>query len=174
MQGPGSYNTTRKDQDEMKCLACMDKIMAKLGNLGLSFFMTSDKKNILCKTYGYVSFDAITGGATTNTPSSSTTTCPHSIAGSPCPYTICKYPNAQCHYHSALMIGNASNNTSDEDLTCNRVVGCLFRITPTDIYNGIFLHVIKLHGEKCDLKMTFNMDDSGASELVNLIQFLVE
>ena len=46
--------------------------------------------------------------------------------------------------------------------------------TLKDVSIGKTAKVIKLHGEKCDLKMTFNMDDSGAAELVNLIQFLVE
>lgn len=162
---------TRKDQDKLKCLACIDKISTKLGNLGLSFFMTSDRKNILCKTYGTVSFDGIVNNESSNT---GATTCPHSTSSS-CPHTVCKYPKASCHYHNAHNIGNNSNNTDDDtNKLPDKFTGCLFRITPTDIYNGIFLHAIKLHGETCDLKMTFNYDEAGATELVNIIKFLVK
>lgn len=162
--------------EKAKSLACMDKIAKKLDNLELQYIMTSDRENILCKTYSSVSFnDNAVNGGTTNTPSTSTT-CPHSSSGT-CPHPVCKYPKAQCQYHMAKQMGNTYGVTEEVDASITlstKLPECLFRITPTDIYNGIFLHVIKLHGEKCDLKMTFSYGDNGASELVNIIKFLVK
>ena len=167
--------------DKMKCLACMDKIQTKLGNLGLSFFMTSDRENILCKTYGDISFDNGSSNGSSNNGNGTTTlpshvhVCPHSLNHTNCPYTACKYPNMKCHIHNAAQLGNTSNDTEGEtsNVTSAKFTGCLFRIMPTDIYNGIFLHVIKLHGETCDLKMTFSFGDNGATELVEIIKFLI-
>lgn len=170
----------RKESDKLKCLACMDKIKKQLDYLGLNYIMTSDKENILCKVYGDVSFGN-SGSNGSNTSEGTTTlpshihVCPDSLNRTHCPHTACIYPKAQCHLHSAPQIGNESNNTEGE--TTNKVsakfTGCLFRIMPTDIYNGIFLHAIKLHGETCDLKMTFDFDDNGAIEVVNVLKFLI-
>ena len=161
--------------DKAKCLVGMDKIKKKLNNLGLNCIMTSDRENILCKSYGDASFDNVSNSSTNNSTTlpSHNYVCPDSIGHSHCPHTVCKYPKAQCHMHSAYQIGNESNNPEGD--TSNKLsekfTGCLFRIMPTDIYNGIFLHTIKLHGETCDLKMTFSYDD--IDELVEVLKFLI-
>ena len=161
---------TSKESDKMKCLSCMDKISTKLDNLRISFFMTSDRNNILCKTYGDVSFNIINSG--NNSTNNGATICPDCLGNNHCPHSICTHPKAKCHFSNARQLGNILDTI--EDNSDDKFMSCLFRITPTDIYNGIFLHVIKLHGETCDLKMTFKYDEAAATELVNVIKFLVE
>ena len=180
-----TFTYAKKESDKLKCIACMDKIKRKLDNLGLQYIMTSDKENILCKVYGDVSFNnggnetgnSNISGGTTQLPSH-IHVCPHSLNQSNCPYTACKYPNMKCYCHNAADLGNNSNNTESDNNSSNtespaKFTGCLFRIMPTDIYNGIFLHAIKLHGETCDLKMTFNFDDNAATELIEVLKFLI-
>lgn len=157
-----------------ECFKCMDKIKKKLDGLGLSNIMTSDKENILCKVYGGDNTNINTAAATADTYSGK---CPYSNFSS-CPYTSCRYPNSTCHHHSAENENN-SNSNNDSTLSDNLKVfeiysDSLFRIMPTDIYTGIFLHVIKFHGETCELKMTFEYTDNGVEDIINTIKFLIE
>lgn len=173
-----TFTYTKKESDKLKCLACMDKIKRKLDSLGLNYIMTSDRENILCKVYGDVSFgnggnDSTNNGNGATQLPSHVHVCPHSLNHTNCPYTACKYPNMKCHIHNATQLGNTSSDIEGEtsNETSAKFTGSLFRIMPTDIYNGIFLHAIKLHGETCDLKMTFsyNKDD----EIVRVLKFLI-
>lgn len=157
------------DQNKSECLRCMEQIKRRLDNLGLSTIMTSNKENILCKSTGEESLNSTKSISTTNLASK----CPSMTVDGKCPHTSCKYPNASCHIHNTGNMSGSNDTTLLPSVleTC----GCsLFRIMPTDIHSGIFLHVIKLHGEMCELKMTFDYTDTGVTELVNIIKFLVE
>ena len=168
------------DQNKPKCIDAMDKIKRKLDSLGLNTIMTSDKENILCKVSGDFEFKDNTN-TINNFNKTVTGKCPATINSNitNCPYTACKYPNATCHLHKESNANNSNStntdNTNSNNSMCetlNVYSGSLFRIMPNDIHTGIFLHVIKLHGETCDLKMSFNYDNP--LELVEIIKFLLK
>ena len=145
------------EQNKAKCLDCMEKIKRRLDETGFSTFMTPDKENVLCK----VSANGLANTtklvySNTNT---SNTTCPHVTATS-CPHTACKYPNVKCSHHNHI---NSDNNDYNNTLESTVSIGdnSVFRIMPNDIYTGLFLHVIKLHGEICELKMSFEYNENG-------------
>lgn len=169
------------NQNKHECIKYMDKIKKQLDSFGFDSIITSNKENILCKVPGDFKATNNSTAIVKTTGVGLTTTCPHT-ASSACPYTACRYPNATCHHHNHNIgnvgnnnNGNNSNNDNDGALEAIGVCSCsLFRIMPTDIHNGLFLHVIKLHGETCELKMTFECSDDGATELVNVLKFLVE
>lgn len=165
------------NQNKMKCIQAMDKIKRNLDNFGFSNIMTNDKMNILCKVPGdYSSNNKVSGATSIST--SIVTTCPHSLKETGCPYTVCKYPNSTCHFHSNTgndsSADNSDSSVSEGLLEVSGIYySSLFRIFPTDIHDGLFLHVIKLHGETCDLKMTFSYEDTAIVEIINIIKFLV-
>lgn len=166
------------EQNKSKCIECMDKIKRKLNELGYSILMTNNKENILCKvsdvkTNNYnTELTVVNTGASTVSPN-----CPYANNTSTnCPYSVCKYPSTQCHKHGSSDIGNnATDSNTEAILEAITVPRCsLFRIRPDDIYTGLFLHVVKLHGEICELKMSFEYNDSGVAELISVINFLVK
>lgn len=170
------------DQNKMKCIQCMDKIKRNLDKLGYSNIMTSDKMNILCKV-NPDDLDKNNSNIKGSTSSSfGIPTCQHANTGK-CPYTVCKYPNATCNYHHHNNIGNNGDSTTEGNPNSDSLSGLLevsntyheslFRLMPNDIDTGIFLHAIKLHGETCDLKMTFGYDDIDITEIIRVIKFLV-
>ena len=165
---------------ENKAKECMNKIKRRLEELKINFIMTTanNRDNILCKIPGLSDNSndtkVVTTGATLPA-----TTCPYMHSNSTCPYTACKYPGVQCHKHnpntgngSSVDSGNSSTSGALEAIMIPRC--SLFRIMPTDTFSGIFLHVIKLHGEICDLKMTFEYTDTGVADLIDVIKFLSE
>lgn len=178
------------DSNKLECLKCMDNIKKRLDNLGFSTLMTGDKKNILCK---YSGGDLTTGLGDKNisnvtssnsiTATTMATTCPVSRSSAKCPYPSCIYPSSQCHLHRPgdnTESGTESDSSKEDKDTCvvgetlEVYTGSLFRIMPNDIYSGLLLHVIKLHGETCELKMPFDYTETGVMELVNVIKFLVK
>ena len=175
------------DQNKQKCIECMDKIKRVLDSTGFATFMTTNKENILCK---YSSSDSINVNNDNNNSNNNTNTvavissCPVARSSAKCPYPKCIYPSsATCHLHSANKEDNNDSNNSSSDNNTNFVglgetidkyTGSLFRIRPNDIYTGLSLHAIKLHGETCELKMSFDYDDNGVLEIVNIIRFLVK
>jgi hypothetical protein len=135
------------NQDLHKCIAAMDKLKKNLDNLKINSLITKDKMNILCRV----------------SPVSSATRaiCPD-ITNNGCPHTKCEHPNFTCNHHSKY----------NYDTEFDYAYRTLFRIMVNDIHDGLFLHVIKLDGEKCDLKMSFKYDDSGIAEIIEVIKFL--
>ena len=166
------------NQNKQECIKYMDKVKKQLDSLGLSTIMTSNKENILCKVPG--DYKNSNTGTALNTSYSIANTCPHAATSNACPYTVCKYPNAACHHHNNGNMSDGSTSNTDNSNNCvlsgtlETYSGSLFRIMPNDIYSGLFLHAIKLHGETCDLKMSFDYSDDAVKELVNVIKFLVE
>ena len=151
----------KRDQNKPKCIASMDKIKRKLDVLGVNSIITRDKENILCK------FDSSWKLSNNDIKS-----CPAVTSNaSCCSHSTCTLP-IQCELHR-----NNGNNSNDENTTTesNTISSddSLFRIVPTDIYDGLFLHVIKLHGEVCELKMSFDYSDEGITELIDVLLFLV-
>lgn len=172
------------EQKVFECKDCIRRIKRKLEDNGYNILKVDD--NILCKTpkvltqnntevITYASSRTVTG-----------TTCPVNMNGcihpnkTSCTYTgNCTVDSSKCPIH-----GNNNNNNSDNSgsssNTGNNTSGinnnseCLFRIMPTDIYNGVFLHAIILRGEHCDLKMTFIYDeDNTVKDVIDVINFLV-
>ena len=170
------------NQDKAKCLDCMDKIKRGLDAFGFRCMMTSNKETILCKVYGDEPYNTGTNTVVSSsyTVATTPTTCPVSMNSTgTCPYTACKYPNATCHLHGSNDNDSSSADNNDNEIagkleTIGKFSGCLFRIMPNDIYTGLFLHAIKLHGETCDLKMSFEYNENSIVEIINIIKFLVE
>ena len=175
------------DQNKQKCIECMEKIKKRLDNLGFATIMTTNRENILCK---YSSSDSINMNNETNNSNNNNAnavavinSCPVARSSAKCPYPKCIYPSATCHLHSTDKEDNNDSNNSSNDTNTNFVglgetidkyAGSLFRIMPNDIHTGLLLHAIKLHGETCELKMSFDYDDNGVLEIVNIIRFLVK
>ena len=139
------------NQDLHKCIAAMDKLKKNLDNLKIESLITKDKMNILCKV-------SSKRNLTRSTPK---VICPDTTP-TKCPHSECKHPGFVCN-HKATPIN---------DKEFDYAYGTLFRIMVNDIHDGLFLHVIKLDGEKCDLKMSFNYDGSGIAEIIEVIEFL--
>ena len=162
--------------DINKCRECMNKIRRRLEELGINFIMTTanNRDTILCKFSS--STDNSNSVKVTTVGTSLVSSCPYMNSNSSCPYTACKYPGVNCHKHNANT-NNGGNIDSDNNgsgaLEAIMVPRCsLFRIMPNDTNTGIFLHAIKLHGEVCDLKMSFEYTDP--TEIINVIKFLSE
>ena len=158
------------EQNKPKCLDCMEKIKKKLEDNKFDILMTSNRENILCKvSEDWTDNTKPAVVKTVNTASS----CPHTLS-TKCPYSTCMHPNTTCPHH------NTENGTTNDSNGNNGIVselssigGCtLFRIFPNDIYSGLFLHVIILHGEVCDLKMSFEYNENGIADIINIIKFL--
>lgn len=160
------------EQDLQRCISCMDKIKKGLDNFGFSTIMTNDKTNILCKVSGYGNNDANTVSVKNTAVA---TTCPHSASATKCPYTACMYPNSSCHLHSTNNGTDGSTDSSENSgILVEGYAGSLFRIMVNDLKSGLFLHVIKLHGETSDLKMSFGYSNQDVIEIINVIKFLVD
>ena len=106
-------------------------------------------------------------------------TCPMNAAGHINKHKCSCTHSGTCtvhHNNCPIQNGSINNDSSSNSGSGNAAYSgndCLFRIMPTDIYNGIFLHAIIIHGEHCDLKMTIEYNDKCANEIVNIINFLV-
>lgn len=167
------------NQNKQKCIECMDKINRKLFNLGFATFMTTDKENILCKVSSSTSEINKENNESNNNSIAVINSCPVARSSAKCPYPTCIYPSATCHLHS---VNNGNNNSSDENNgttsgtgeILDKYAGSLFRVMSNDIHTGLLLHAIKLHGETCDLKMSFGYTDNDVLEIVNVIRFLVK
>ena len=169
------------NQNKQKCIECMEKINRRVSNMGFATLMTTYKENILCKVSSSASEVNKDNSSSTSSDSSIAVinACPVSRSSAKCPYPTCIYPKATCHLHS---VNNGNNNSSDENNETtvgtgeilDKYAGSLFRVMPNDIHTGLLLHTIKLHGETCDLKMSFGYTDNDVLEIVNIIRFLVK
>lgn len=172
------------NQNKQKCIECMEKINRRLSSTGFATLMTTDKENILCKVSSSDSQQVTTDSNSSTNINNSVAVinaCPVARSSAKCPYPTCIYPKATCHLHSADKDNNTGNSNENNENTLvgigetiDKYAGSLFRIIPNDIYTGLLLHVIKLHGETCELKMSFGYYDNDVLEIVNVIKFLVE
>ena len=82
----------------------------------------------------------------------------------------CGVDRHNCPICNGMNSGNSSNsnNTSSDNNSIS-----VFRIRPTDIYNGIFLHAVTLYGDEFDLKMTFGYDTTAINQIISVLNFLV-
>lgn len=159
------------EQNIQQCKECIKKIKKALDESGYNCIKTGD--NILCKTPRRSTITTVNKVPLLMDKSSSAATCicPLNAAG-----TIDKNNNCTCSgvcnvpQSSCPVCSGSSNGTGN---TYYGSADHLYRIMPTDIYNGIFLHVILLQGEHVDLKMTFGYDKDAIQELINTINFLV-
>ena len=161
-------------QQITKCKDSIKKIKKLLDDNGYNVLHVDD--NILCKTPR----KSILNRGVTNLSTTNATSCKLLISCggnqsklcgyNTCPYTGCSIPKKDCPLFNGF---GGNEGSSDTPNTAYNSDDCLFRIMPTDIYNGIFLHVIFLHGEHCDLKMTFDIDSDSLKDIVNVINFLV-
>lgn len=146
---------SKQDQNKNKCIEMMNKIKRFLENNNYAFIMTSDKENILLKMGIYKNIKSSTVSHT----------CPALTNGvTNCPYTACKYPNYTCSSHSHSGSNNNNNVSDKSDFG-------LIRFMINDLHTGIFMHVIQLHGEESDLKMSFDYDYN-IDEITSIIKFL--
>lgn len=174
------------EQNVVECKDCIRRIKKKLEDTGYNIIVIND--DILCKT-PKKSTQVTTGGTLATYTSSralSGTTCPLNTAGcihsngKSCTHSgACHVDSSKCpiHGNNNNSNSNTGNNSNSNEGTLEAISSYsdfLFRIRPTDIYNGIFLHAIILHGEHCDLKMTFSYDTDKVNDIINVINFLVE
>lgn len=139
-----------KEYDKVTCLDAIKKIKDKLDNLGFDSIIVNN--DILCKGLKY---------------QKSSSSCPVGANSScTCPHTVCIAPHATCpnNIKNTGNVGPLITSVSDSDT--------LFRVRPSDIYNGINLHVIKLRGEISEFKMLFNNQTEGIAQIIQVIQFL--
>lgn len=136
------------EQNIQECNEAIKKIEKKLTQSGYNIIL--NKNNILCKT----------PKAFINT--LSTSTCPSYKNGKCVTTNTCD--RADCPLH---------NNSNNQTITSYSKNDCLFRIMPSDLNTSISLHVIILHGETCELKMSFDYDNDGVQKIVDVINFLV-
>ena len=169
------------NQNKQKCIECMEKINRRLFNLGFATFMTTDKENILCKVSSSVSEVNKDSNSSSNNSIAVINTCPVARSSAKCPYPTCIYPKATCHLHSVDKDNNSSSSNENNENTLvglgetiDKYAGSLFRVMPNDIHTGLLLHTIKLHGETCELKMSFGYEENDVLEIVNVIRFLVK
>ena len=173
-----------------ECSNAMNKIKKKLEVGGYNIINVdtynslSSISNILIKPTKPVKYAVSTARSSsdiaTSTASSSQKVCPFNAAATidmvrcSCTYTgECKVNHTNCPLMNGSISGGG-NTSSRNTATTNATSGdFLVRIAPTDIHNGIFLHVIILHGEHCDLKMTFGYDSNGIKNLLETIKFLI-
>lgn len=164
----------------MKCQDFMDKIKKSLQDSGYNILKVNN--NVLCKTprtsvnkYKYSNGTNLPCLTDATSSSARKYQCPKNTSG--CideSFTNCTCSGAcnivpgDCPLHNG-----SSNNNSNTNLGSYGKSDCLFRIMPTDIYNGIFLHAIFLHGEHTDLKMTFGYEHEDIMKIVETINFLV-
>ena len=149
------------EPNKKQCLDSMRKIEDKLKESGFNIKVLKNSRysDILCK------------GTKNKVISSrslrSVYNC--SLSRSNCNITI----DSDCPYQSGCTdIQNCPlHNTNNNSSSISGSSDCLFRIRPTDTYNGIFLHAIKLNGETCDLKITFNSNT--VEEIVETINYLI-
>ena len=156
-------------QQITKCKDSIKKIKKLLDDNGYNVLHVDD--NILCKTpRKYVLNKGIINSTSCKLLISYGGNQSKLCGYTTCPYTACSIPKEDCPLFKGSGSNEGSSNTSNIAYNSD---DCLFRIMPTDIYNGIFLHVIFLHGEHCDLKMTFDIDNDSLKDIVNVINFLV-
>lgn len=149
-------------ENKKLCLDTMRRIEDKLKEAGYNIKILKNAKytDILCKGYRSNIISSKSLRSTYNC-ALSRTNCNIS-ADSDCPYQNGCTDIGNCPLHN----NNANNNSSNKNGSDS-----LFRIRPTDTYNGIFLHAIKLNGETCDLKITFNPDT--VDEVIETINYLI-
>lgn len=153
-----------REQDKLQCKECIKKLKKKLEENGFNILKVND--DILIKTSRRSVLNRSVSVATR------AHSCPVNAAGSitngSCTCSgNCTIESKNCPVCNGT--ANSGNNTSDSN---NNSV-CLFRIRPTDIYNGIFLHAITLYNEECDLKMTFGYDTEAINQIMAVLNFLV-
>lgn len=159
-----------KEQNVMECKECIKKLKKKLEDNGFNILCVND--DILIKTPRR-SVLSRTNSLTTSS-CKIREKCPHNAAGAidttnkTCTCSgNCNIEQSKCPvYNGSLNNGNSSNSNNSNSV-------CLFRIRPTDIYNGIFLHAITLYNEECDLKMTFGYDSVAINQIISVLNFLV-
>ena len=156
------------EQNIAKCKECIKKLKKKFEENRFNILKVND--NILLK----ISTDSLNTSINTSV-SNVNKICPINPAGCIHDNHSCTH-SGNCHIdHSKCPIcgNNNGNNTSGIPSDIQKERLSLFRIRPTDTYNGIFLHAIILYGEECDLKMTFGYDDESISQIIETIKFLI-
>lgn len=150
------------EPNKKQCLDSMRKIEDKLKESGFSIKVLKNSRysDILCKGTKYKVISSRSLRSVYNC-SLSRANC-NITADSDCPYQNGCADIANCPLHNMNNNNSSSTNTGSD---------CLFRIRPTDTYNGIFLHAIKLNGEICDLKITFESDT--VEEIIDIISYLI-
>ena len=164
------------NSNKAKCIEVLNTLKTRLSN-NYDVIMTDE--DLLCKT-GKIIKPIIN----TNTNNNLNTAYPTVKI---CPIdnkAIIDWGTCNCNCHSTCNSANTTNcplNKVNKQPTSihpvpnklNKSNECLFRLRPTDINNGIAMHVIILHGEVCELKMTFEAGEKGAVQIVEVINFLV-
>ena len=162
-----------KEQNVLECKECIKKLQKKLEENGFNILVIND--DILVKTPRKLTLTTRT--ATSTTICNTKYSCPYNCSG----FIDCGDKSCTCSGncnvdHSKCPVCNGSvneGNSSNSNNTSSDNGTCLFRIRPTDIYNGIFLHAITLHNEECDLKMTFGYDLNAVTQIINVLNFLI-
>ena len=151
-----------KEQNVMECKECIKKLKKKLEDNGFNILCVND--DILIKT---------PRRSTLNTAAVATKySCPVNSAGS-IMYGSCTC-SGNCTIESKnCPVCNGTANSGNSNFINASNGNSLFRIRPTDIYNGIFLHAITLYSEECDLKMTFGYDSVAVTQIINVLNFLI-
>lgn len=157
------------------CLAGLKEVKEKLQNNYDVILI--DEKTLLVKPNPNTMIKINTSVPSSNTlPATGTiTVCPMnsnaSISGNTC---SCHSECSSTSSHMCPLNKNNGNNNMANIIKPFSKGECLFRLSPTDTYNGIFLHAIIIHNESTDLKMTFGYDDKGVIQMVETINFLVK
>lgn len=161
------------DPNRKLCEESIKKIEKRLNESGYKIITTN--YNILCKTprTGKTVSKKLVYPNNNTAVTVVTKACPCNSEGSINEYNhscttsgSCTVPKNDC----PLMNGTLNSGTN---INSYNKSDCLFRIKPSDTYNGIQLHAVILHGETCELKMLFNYNSDGIKELVDVINFLV-
>ena len=162
------------DPNRISCEESIKKIEKKLNEYGYKIITTNH--NILCKTPRTgksVSKKLVYPSDNTTAVTAVTRVCPCNSGGSINEYNhSCTYAGSCTVTKNDCPLYNGSLN-SETNISSYNKSDCLFRIKPSDTYNGIQLHAVILHGETCELKMLFNYNTDGIKELVDVINFLV-
>lgn len=172
-----------REQDKLQCQECIKKLKKKLEENGFNILKVNDdiliktpKRTVMINSMNYNNYNNDTTAIAV-----ATNRCPVNSNG--CinvSNNTCTYPGTDCGVdkhncpicNGSLNNGNGDSSNTDSNSSNNNSV-CLFRIRPTDIYNGIFLHAVTLYGDECDLKMTFGYDTTAVNQIISVLNFLV-
>ena len=170
-----------REQNVCECKECIKKLKKKLEENGFNILVVNDDiliktpKKLSVKLLSYNSDSAtavglpkqkcpVNGGGYIDH-----TNCTCTYMGNNCGVDKHNCPICNGTINNSGNSSNSSNNNTD---TSNSNSISLFRIRPTDIYNGIFLHAVTLYGEECDLKMTFGYDLKAINQILSVLNFL--
>lgn len=176
----------RLEQNVKECIETIKKIKKKLEQNNVQYIIV--KNDILCKfTNGskILNVNLINKSSISNNSNikycrlkDNTTTAKNNCTT----YQDCPY-NSNCYVSPSdcPLYGNNSNTgnpgsgeTEDSGNTNNYVSGdYLFRIRPSDTYNGIVVHGIMIKGEHSDFKMLFDYGDNAPQEIYDVLRFIV-